>query len=128
MHPLWLFIGALNGLIAVGAGAFGRHGPFDGYHKEIFAIGSNYQMVHALALLAVATLVARSPSQPGWSQAAAGICFTLGILLFCGTLYWFGWRDYLPLAGLAPTGGLLLMLGWLALLAEAVRRAFRRVP
>lgn len=126
MHPLWLFIGALNGLVAVAAGAFGRHGSFDAYHKELFAIASNYQLIHALALLAVAALTARSPRPPGWIPSVAGTCFALGILLFCGTLYWFGWRDRLPLTGLAPAGGWLLMLGWTALIAEAIRVTFRR--
>ena len=51
---------------------------------------------------------------------AAGAAFTLGLVLFCGAVY------SLALAGiswglLAPTGGMLLMVGWLLLGASALR-------
>ena len=45
----------------------------------------------------------------------------LGILLFCGTLYWLGLNgsgSLGPLHWLTPLGGLALMAGW-ALLAAA---------
>ena len=124
MFRLWLFLGALNGLIAVGAGAYGRHGPFDDYAREMFAIGAQYQLGHALALIAVSWLASR-PESCRRLTLAAGIAFTLGIVLFSGTLYWFGISRALPFAGAAPVGGGLLMLGWLILMIEAAR-GFRR--
>jgi uncharacterized membrane protein YgdD (TMEM256/DUF423 family) len=51
----------------------------------------------------------------------AGTAFTLGILLFSGSLYWFGLTGLVPLEGSAPTGGFLLMFGWLAAMWTAIR-------
>ena len=42
------------------------------------------------------------------------------MLLFCGALYWHGLTG-VSLGSIAPTGGTLLMLGWLLLGASAVR-------
>lgn len=125
MTPLWVFLGALNGLIAVAAGAYGRHGPFDDYAREMFAIASQYQINHALALMAVAWLAAWS-ERDRWLVTAAGTAFALGIVLFCGSLYWFAILGTLPFAGSAPSGGVFLMLGWLAVIILAIRAMLRR--
>lgn len=119
---LWLFLGALNALISVAAGAYGRHGALDPTAREMFAIAVQYQMAHALALLAVAWLASRC----GCCRIVtipniAGAAFALGILLFCGSLYWFGLYGLVPVTGGAPTGGFLMMAGWLALMIEALR-------
>jgi uncharacterized membrane protein YgdD (TMEM256/DUF423 family) len=118
---LWLFLGALNGLIAVAAGAYGRHGALDPGAREMFAIASQYQMAHALALLATAWLTVRSGGRLLTGPNVAGAAFTLGILLFAGSLYWFGVFGLVPMQGTAPAGGWCLMLGWLALMWAAVR-------
>lgn len=120
---IWLFVGALNGLLSVAAGAYGRHGALDPAGREMFAIASHYQMTHGLALLAVAWLASRSAEAGGWFTAEniAGAAFTLGIALFCGSLYWFGVAGLVPIAGSAPVGGILMMAGWLALMWAAVR-------
>lgn len=125
MPHLFLFLGALNGLVAVAAGAYGRHGPFDDYGREMFAIASQYELTHALALIAVAWVASR-PESCRRLALVAGTAFALGIVLFSGTLYWFGITRDLPFTGAAPTGGFLLMAGWLALMAEAARGFFRR--
>jgi uncharacterized membrane protein YgdD (TMEM256/DUF423 family) len=122
---LWLFLGALNGLIAVAAGAYGRHAALDDYHKEMFAIGAEYQMVHALALIAVAWLASSRDRRRSWTIAIAGGAFAFGNLLFSGTLYWFGQTGVLPVAGAAPLGGMLLMAGWLALMIAAIGAGLR---
>lgn len=119
---LWLFLGALNGLLAVAAGAYGRHGGLGSDGREMFGIASHYQITHGLALLAVAWLASRAAAGR-WLTLAnfAGAAFSLGILLFSGSLYWFGISGVVPVAGSAPAGGWCLMLGWLALMAAAVR-------
>ncbi|QLH39336.1 MAG: DUF423 domain-containing protein [Defluviicoccus sp.] len=66
---IWLFVGALNGLLSVAAGAYGRHGALDPAGREMFAIASHYQMAHGLALLAVAWLASRSAEAGGWLTA-----------------------------------------------------------
>jgi len=118
---LWLFLGALNGLLSVAAGAYGRHGALVAAGREMFGIASHYQVAHALALIAVAWLASRH--EGAWLTAPniAGAAFTIGILLFSGSLYWFGITGLMPIEGSAPTGGFLLMFGWLALMWTALR-------
>ena len=118
---LWLFLGGLNGLLSVAAGAYGRHGALEQAGREMFGIASNYQLAHGLGLLAVAWLASRQ--EGGWLTApnVAGAAFTLGILLFSGSLYWFGLTGLVPVEGSAPAGGFLLMFGWLAAMWTAIR-------
>lgn len=121
---LWLFLGALNGLISVAAGAYGRHGALEPAGREMFTIASQYQMAHGLALLAVAWLASREPAGRRLSvSTVAGAGFALGIVLFCGSLYAFGVTGLVPVTGAAPAGGWLMMAGWLALMWAAIRGA-----
>ncbi|QNT68511.1 DUF423 domain-containing protein [Defluviicoccus vanus] len=120
MSNAFLLLAAINGLLSVAAGAYGRHGPFDAYAREMFAIASQYQITHALALLAVAWL-ASVAARDRRLVAIAGAAFIIGIVLFSGSLYWFAIIGAVPFAGSAPAGGMLLMLGWLLLIVFAVR-------
>jgi len=114
----WLSLAAVNGFVAVAAGAFGAHAlkaRLDASALAAFEVAARYQMFHALALLAVAWLTA---SRPTSAVSAAGWCFTLGIVVFSGSLYALtlgGWRW---MGAITPIGGLLLLAGW-ALLAIA---------
>ncbi len=118
---LWLFLGALNGLFGVIAGAYGWHllkaddGP-----RQIFMMGVDFQMWHALALFGVAWLAERRHRGRPLMLNLAGWSFTLGIVLFSGTLYAFGARGAVPVHYAAPIGGLWLILGWLMILICAV--------
>ncbi len=115
----WIALGALNGLVAVMAGAYAAHwlGADEPILVEAFKTGVEYQMWHALALFAVAWAAARRETGGGnpWLARAAGPCFALGIVLFSGTLYVFGATGFVPVRGTAPAGGTLLMLGWVFL-------------
>ena len=123
---LWLFLGALNALLSVAAGAYGRHGALDPAGREMFGIASQYQMTHGLALLAVAWLASRTDGRRLSAPNVAGAAFALGIVLFSGSLYWFGITGLVPFEGSAPAGGWLLMLGWLALMWTAIRGRLTR--
>jgi len=115
MAGKWALVGALNGLIAVAAGAFGAHAlksRLDAAELATFEVGARYQMYHALALLAVSFVAANRPST---AASVAGVCFTLGIVLFSGSLYGLslcGWRWLGPIT---PLGGILFLIGWAAL-------------
>ncbi|MEE8394043.1 MAG: DUF423 domain-containing protein [Rhodospirillales bacterium] len=128
---LWLFLGALNGMIAVAAGAYGWHwlDVNEGF-KDIFNMGVDYQMWHALALIGVAWLQSRQEATAGQGGAdgpgittisVAGWMFTIGIVLFSGTLYIFGHTGTTLVPGAAPIGGLCLIIGWAALMWAAVK-------
>ena len=123
MMRLWIVLAALNGLCAVGLGAWASHGLADlPAAAELVRTGAQYQMWHALALIGVAWL-ADDPGVPGGVIGTAGVCFVLGVLLFCGTLYTLA-LEGIPLFPMsAPAGGVLLMAGWVALgVAGAMRR------
>lgn len=126
---LWLFLGALNGLVAVAAGAYGWHAlAGDEGARKMFEIGVQYQMGHALALVAVAWLATRFEGRRRIPVHVAGAGFALGTLLFSGTLYSFGLTGLVPVTGAAPVGGGLLMIGWLAVMWIAVRSGFGGRP
>lgn len=126
LSAICLVFAGVNGFIAVAAGAYGRHGVTEAYPRELFAIASQYQVWHALTLLAVAWIAESVEAR--WLSAAgfAAAAFTLGIVLFSGTLYAFALSGGLPTAGAAPVGGFLLMAGWLTFVWIGVQALFRR--
>ena len=61
---VWLCIAAINGALAVAAGAFGAHGlqaRIDTQALQVFETGARYHMYHALAL-GVAALATAAPA------------------------------------------------------------------
>jgi uncharacterized membrane protein YgdD (TMEM256/DUF423 family) len=116
MQRLWIILGSLAGFGAFAMAAFAAHGIADPSSLRIVGSGVQMQGWHALALLGAGLWVPRG----GWLADAAGAAFAVGMVLFCGAVYALG------LAGiswglLAPTGGILLMIGWLLLGASALR-------
>lgn len=117
---IWLFLGSLNGLIAVVAGAYGWHGlAADEGGRLLFTMGVVYQMWHALALLAVAWLATRG-RETAPSAHLAGGAFAVGIVLFSGSLYAFALTGAMPVPYAAPVGGFCFMAGWAALIWTAL--------
>ena len=115
MERLFFVLGSAAALLAVAAGALGGHllkERLDAALLEIFEVGARYHMYHALALLATAWACNRWPSP--WSTAA-GCCFIVGLLLFCGSLYALSLTDVRTLGAITPLGGLAFMAGWLCL-------------
>src|SRR3954462_14986039 len=87
MQKLFLVTGTLLGGLAVALGAFGAHGLkkiVDAETVAIYQTGVQYQMYHALALLAVALLLDRVTSS---YYHYAGFFFLGGIVFFSGSLY-----------------------------------------
>jgi uncharacterized membrane protein YgdD (TMEM256/DUF423 family) len=128
---VWLFIGAVNGALAVTLGAAGAHilsPSLADTTRAIFETAVRYHLVHSLALLAIAALSPHvSPDSGGRRLIAAGAAMTVGIVLFCGGLYALSAFDVPAGANVAPFGGMLLIAGWLLLASVAFTRANRRV-
>ncbi len=118
----FLILGALAMALAVMLGAFGAHGLKARVSADALSAwqtGVQYHMIHALALLMVALLMAQFPAMPGLHWI--GGLFLAGILLFSGSLYLLvltGWRFLGPIT---PIGGVAFSLGWLGLLWSAWR-------
>jgi uncharacterized membrane protein YgdD (TMEM256/DUF423 family) len=121
---IWLALGALNGFLAVVAGAVGAHalgGHMIGAMTNVFERAATYHLIHALALTCAALWAGHAKAHAGLAKAACAL-FLLGIILFCGSLYIRGLTGFHPVVLLTPFGGAALMLGWLALAASAWSR------
>ncbi|HET6609785.1 MAG TPA: DUF423 domain-containing protein [Rhodopila sp.] len=117
MQRVWMALGALAGCGAVAMSAYAAHGlaGTDPAARHVVESGVQMQGWHALALLGTGLWAQRG----GWLADLAGAAFSVGLLLFCGAVYSLGIRG-VSLGGIAPTGGMLLMLGWLLLALSAV--------
>lgn len=123
----WIAVAALSGAISVVAGAFAAHGidpatAAGAKAREWLQTGSQYGMIHALAMLGVAALCAVGRLEKRLAITAQCL-FLLGGVLFPGALYalalggprWFG--------AVAPVGGTAFILGWLCLGLAALVKA-----
>lgn len=127
MQPgrFWLMLGAVLGAVGVTLGAFGAHG-LEGHLAatldaaaaartlETWEVAVRYQMYHALALLVTGLWAGLRPSR---ALTIAGWAFLLGIAIFSGCLYALVLSGVKILGAIVPIGGVLLIVGWLALLA-----------
>ncbi|WP_137885943.1 DUF423 domain-containing protein [Pseudomonas sp. 2FE] len=121
MLRVFVLLAALFGFSGVALGAFAAHGLKNRLSAEylaVFQTGAHYQLIHALALLAVAVLTLHLPGR--W-LTAAGSLFTLGILLFSGSLYLLTLTGVSKLGILTPFGGLAFLAGWACLGVAAWR-------
>ncbi len=117
----WLVIAALNGFLAVAAGAFAAHGlkaAVSAQDLQIFETGARYHMYHALAL-GISALAMRGGAA-GRARLAA-IFFLAGIVLFSGSLYLLALTQVMALAFVTPIGGTAFLAGWLALAFAAIK-------
>jgi uncharacterized membrane protein YgdD (TMEM256/DUF423 family) len=123
MDRTFLLIGAVVGFIGVGLGAFGAHGLRGRLSPEslnVFETGVRYQMYHAFAILIVAIALARFD---GWILRTAGWLFTLGIVLFSGSLYALALSGARAFGAITPIGGLAFLAGWALLAWTAIALA-----
>lgn len=117
----WLLVAAVNGAIAVAAGAFAAHGlqgRLDAHALQIFETAARYHMYHALAI-GLAAFAIRDAA--AGAAATASAFFLGGILLFSGSLYLLALTGAKPLAFVTPFGGLSFIIGWCALALAATR-------
>ena len=127
MTRLYLASGALLALLAVVLGAFGAHALRNKLAPNLmhsFETATQYQFMHALALLLVGILIFQFPSSK--LLAYSGNSMLAGTILFSGSIYLLVFtsaRQFGPInfALLTPLGGSLLIVGWVLLLAAALK-------
>lgn len=115
-------LGALLGFTGVAAGAFGAHALREALSPErlqIFETGSRYQLIHALALIAVAIALERGASR---GLTAAGWLFLAGSVVFAGSLYALALTGVTSWGAVTPIGGLCFLVGWILVAAAFARR------
>lgn len=109
---LWIMLAGLNGAMGVAMSAVGAHAlAANPTAQGWVSLAAQFQLIHAAALLA------------GERMAWTVLLFVAGIVCFSGSLYLkaFGLADWLP--GLVtPAGGIMLMLGWLAMAGYGLKR------
>jgi uncharacterized membrane protein YgdD (TMEM256/DUF423 family) len=108
------------GVLAVSIGAFGAHGLesilIENNRVETFETAVQYHFYHTIALLIVAVLLQNKASKYlNWSA----ILFSLGILLFSGSLYILALSNFTFLGAITPLGGLCFIAAWAALYCSA---------
>lgn len=133
----WIRIGAISAGIAVICGAFAAHGldthlpkQYAGQTRVVagetvpaarkyladFKTAAEYQMFHALGVIAVGLLAMHRSSQ---ALNVAGWCFLLGTALFSGSLYALVLSGVTKLGMITPLGGVLFIAGWVTLAVAA---------
>ncbi len=108
-----LLFASLWGFLGVALGAFGAHGLKSQLSPAlllIFETGVKYQMYHALALVGV-TLLLPSDSAPR-ALVWASRLFSLGIVLFSGSLYLLSLTGVRAWGAVTPLGGLAFLSAW----------------
>ncbi|CRK82581.1 DUF423 domain-containing protein [Neobacillus massiliamazoniensis] len=118
----FIIIGAINAFLAVALGAFGAHGlanKLEPKYLEIWKTGVNYQMFHALGMLAVATILGQyaACSIFRWS----GWLMLIGVILFSGSLYVLSLTKISIIGAITPIGGVCFLAAWLLLVIGAVK-------
>ena len=128
MHKGFLKLASFFALIAVILGASGTHAlknVLSETSMEIFDTAVRYQFYHAIALFITAILYKEFASR---FLRIAGVCFSIGIFLFSGSLYALtyikneGLTEYNWVGFITPAGGTLFMIGWI-LIMIAVRNS-----
>jgi uncharacterized membrane protein YgdD (TMEM256/DUF423 family) len=114
------------GIIAVVFGAFGAHtlkGLLRPSDLQVWKTAVEYHFYHTFALLFLSTFSkknSRAINLSAWF-------FTLGIILFSGSLYLISTREILNNSGLSvigpitPIGGLFFIMGWFTLLIAILK-------
>ena len=112
---MWTKIAGALGAVGVGLGAFGAHALRDRLEPaklEVWNVGVEYHLLHAVALLALGLYADASGRRV--TLPAAG--FSAGIALFSGSLYGLALSGPRWLGPITPIGGLCFIFGWAALL------------
>ncbi len=117
---LWLGFGALNGLAAVALAAVAAHAGLPAEPLAALRSGVEIQGWHAAALLVCSV-------RTGALVQFAGAAFVVGTGLFCAGVYAVAFAG-LHLGPVAPTGGVLLMIGWVLLGLSAFAPAVSAAP
>ena len=134
MHRKLFRIAAFLMALAVALGAFGAHllkklltpSLLEGYQTATY-----YQMIHAIGIFIAGFIYKQYHSKKMW---VAGQLFLFGIICFSGSIYI---RVVLSFAGytslgmfnlVTPSGGVLLILGWLWLLLSISSKHGEKQP
>lgn len=112
-------------ILGIILGAFGAHGLKGKVSVEkiaSFEVGVRYQMINAIALLALASLRVKISG----SLRVAFLLVLLGVILFSGSIYGLTFQPNPSgitkvLGPITPLGGLLMIIGWIVVLWRVMK-------
>ena len=115
-----LAAGAVLAGLGVACGAFGAHGLRDLLDERALGwwhTAVQYQMWHALALVALGAAAMKGAALPAW-------LIGIGTIIFSGSLYLMALTGARWLGAVTPVGGATLIAAWLLL----AFRAWKELP
>lgn len=116
-----LISGALLAGLGIALGAFGSHALstlVSADRLSTWETAVRYQLIHALALLALGSLQWQLRTL---SFTATALCWLLGSLVFSGSLYALVLLNLPLLGALTPLGGVVQLVGWVWLSVQLIR-------
>ncbi|PZX05824.1 uncharacterized membrane protein YgdD (TMEM256/DUF423 family) [Psychrobacillus insolitus] len=122
----FIIAGAINGFLAVALGAFGAHlleGRIADKYLSTWGTAVQYQMFHALALVAIGILMSSKVLGHVSQLNIAGYLILAGIVIFSGSLYVLSLTGISILGAITPIGGVAFLAGWIMLIVAAVKYA-----
>lgn len=115
-------IAGFAGLTAVALGAFGAHALKERLAAtgmgEVWHTAVLYHLVHAVALLALSF----APQPLSKARRVARFSWTLGLVLFSGSLYLLALGAPRWTGAITPLGGLTFLTGWTAVIISGWQR------
>lgn len=121
---MFIALGAILAALGVVLGAFGAHALKDKFasphYVAIWETAVQYQMYHALGILALGILsndaFLGSSSLLSW----AGYLMFTGIVFFSGSLYVLAVTGVKKLGAITPIGGMLFIVAWVLVIIAAL--------
>lgn len=123
---LFLISGAINGFLSVALGAFGAHALKERLSEKYLAIWETavqYQMFHAVALIAIAILMHPNLLGASGALSTAGYAILIGIIIFSGSLFALALSGVGILGAITPIGGVAFLVGWVMLIVAVAKSA-----
>lgn len=122
----FIIAGAINGFLSVALGAFGAHlleGRVADKYLATWGTAVQYQMFHALALVAIGILMSSKLFGHVSALNTAGYLFLAGIIIFSGSLYVLSLTGISILGAITPIGGVAFLAGWIMLIVATAKYA-----
>ncbi|UXR78612.1 MULTISPECIES: DUF423 domain-containing protein [unclassified Staphylococcus] len=117
---IFIILGALNAMMAVGTGAFGAHmldGKLSEHYMSVWEKATMYQMYHGLGLILIGIIGGAFDLNVSW----AGWLMFFGIVFFSGSLYILSTTQISVLGAITPIGGVLFIVGWIMLIIASFK-------
>lgn len=120
----FIIAGAIHAFLAVAFGAFGAHALKERLSDRYLAIWETavqYQMFHAIALIAIGILLHPNLLGASGLLSGAGYAILIGIIIFSGSLFVLALSGIGILGAITPIGGVAFLVGWVLLIVAVVK-------